>query len=59
MKIIPTRTVFSPRNKGKTQGNKTTAGIGFPQIGKAAVEQRKKKCSTSIKVLDVEPKGVH
>ena len=59
MKIILTRTVFSPRNNGKTQGNKPTAGIGFPQIGKAAVEQRKKKCSTSTKVPDMEPKSVH
>ena len=31
----------SPRNNGKTHGNKTTPGIGFPQINKTVVEREK------------------
>ena len=30
-KITP-RTLFSPKMKGKTHGDKVTAGVGFPQI---------------------------
>jgi hypothetical protein len=30
-KITP-RTLFSPKMKGKTHGNKATTGVGFPQV---------------------------
>jgi hypothetical protein len=39
-KIIP-RTLFPPKMKGKTHGDKATTGVGFPQIKKIVVEREK------------------
>ena len=41
-KIIP-RALFSLKMKGKTHGNKTTTGVGFPQIKKIVVEREKEE----------------
>ena len=38
-KNIKPRTLLSPKTKGKTHGNKTSKGVGFPQVEKIVVER--------------------
>ena len=41
-RTIKPRTLFSPKMKGKTHGDKvSTTGVGFPQIKKIVVEREK------------------
>merc|ERR1712086_673339 len=46
-KIKP-RTLFSPKIKGKTHGDKVTAGVGFPQIKKDSGEKGERRNSQPV-----------